>query len=100
MADSYRWLGVVPPGAERIRARRRDREDKLALLRRWGLRADGTKAVPELSAEQERKPAAVLSLVPGFSSEAAGPDTSQARLSPDLEAQAGRPDRHPQRPIQ
>lgn len=63
MADAYRWLGPVPPGAERIRARRRDREDKLALLRRWGLRPDGTKAGSDEGVSANEKSAEVLRLV-------------------------------------
>lgn len=65
MADPYRWLGSVPPGAEKIRTRRRDRENKLALLRRWGLQSDGTRAEAEDSAAQAKKAAAVLQLLPG-----------------------------------
>lgn len=82
MTDAYRWLGPVPPGAEKIRARRRDREDKLALMKRWGLRADGTRADAEDSAEAQRKPAQVLSLVPDRSPEP--PPASRCCAAPRL----------------
>lgn len=82
MAEPYRWLGPVPPGAEKIRARRRDREDKLALMKRWGLRADGTRPDAEDNAEAQRKPAPVLSLVPDRSPEP--PPVSRCCAAPRL----------------
>lgn len=99
MADAYRWLGVVPLGAEKIRERRRNREARLRQMARWGLRPDGTRPDAEDSAGAPREPATALA--PAVSCQASsGSGTAATRLLQGPEDQVARRDTHPQRPTQ